>query len=187
VWRCSLALLQTLVRQRTVSLRDPTLPHSRIIIGPLDKAGISSVSGLCRPHTQSNQHLTMHLRRLGAPASGSRRPRSFGGTESASSWPVEPASCHPSQTKVRQGNLSANSQERTIMKRNTAGVDRVIRVVLGLAAVGAGVMFRSWWGALGLIPLMTGLIGFCPLYALLKVSTASHSVAQSAAAKPKQA
>jgi hypothetical protein len=61
------------------------------------------------------------------------------------------------------------------MKRNTASVDRVVRIVLGAAAIAAGIVFKSWWGALGLIPLVTGLVGFCPLYALLRVSTARHS------------
>jgi hypothetical protein len=61
------------------------------------------------------------------------------------------------------------------MKRNTASLDRIVRVVLGLVAIAAGIVFKSWWGALGLIPLVTGLVGFCPLYAILKISTARHS------------
>jgi len=57
------------------------------------------------------------------------------------------------------------------VKKNTGIVDRVIRVVVGIAALIAGVVFKSWWGALGLIPLVTGLAGFCPVYALLRTST----------------
>jgi hypothetical protein len=50
------------------------------------------------------------------------------------------------------------------MKHNVGGIDRIIRVLLGLAAIVAGVYFQSWWGALGLIPLLTAAISWCPLY-----------------------
>jgi hypothetical protein len=69
------------------------------------------------------------------------------------------------------------------MNKNTGNADRAIRVVLGVAAIAAGVVFRSWWGALGLIPLVTGLVGFCPLYALIRVSTARHQGDRPATAK----
>ncbi len=61
------------------------------------------------------------------------------------------------------------------MKKNTGSVDRLIRVVLGATLIIVGVVLRSWWGALGLLPLVTGLFGFCPLYALLRTSTNRHS------------
>jgi hypothetical protein len=61
------------------------------------------------------------------------------------------------------------------MQKNTASADRTLRVVIGVAAIAAGIGFKSWWGALGLVPLATGLVGFCPLYALLKISTARRS------------
>ncbi len=57
------------------------------------------------------------------------------------------------------------------MKINMGSVDRVLRVVAGLVIIGAGIAFRSWWGVIGVIPLATAAIGFCPLYALLGVST----------------
>ncbi|MBD3788817.1 MAG: DUF2892 domain-containing protein [Campylobacterales bacterium] len=57
------------------------------------------------------------------------------------------------------------------MKCNTGKVDRIIRIVLGLAIITWGVMSQNWLGAIGLIPLGTGLIGFCPLYTLLGLNT----------------
>lgn len=57
------------------------------------------------------------------------------------------------------------------MKHNVGGIDRIIRVLLGLAAIGAGVYFKSWWGALGLIPLLTAAISSCPLYMAFGLST----------------
>jgi hypothetical protein len=57
------------------------------------------------------------------------------------------------------------------MKRNVGGVDKVIRIVAGLAIIIVGIVMKSWWGAIGLLPLGTGLFGYCGLYPLLKVST----------------
>ena len=59
---------------------------------------------------------------------------------------------------------------------NEAGWDRAVRVVLGLAlmVVGFGVLGGTGGtilGIVGLVPLVTGLVGFCPLYALLHVRT----------------
>jgi hypothetical protein len=58
------------------------------------------------------------------------------------------------------------------MKKNIGGIERVARIVLGgaiLALVFIGP--KSNWGYLGIIPLVTGLIGWCPPYALFGLST----------------
>ncbi|KPL84255.1 membrane protein [Thermanaerothrix daxensis] len=63
------------------------------------------------------------------------------------------------------------------MRVNEAGWDRVLRVVLGivLLVLGWGGIVSGGWGTvfkiLGFVPLLTGLVGWCPLYALLKVRT----------------
>jgi len=60
---------------------------------------------------------------------------------------------------------------------NESGIDRVIRVVLGVAVLylgWAGVVTGGWGVFLkivGFVPLLTGLSGFCPLYAVLKLRT----------------
>ena len=54
------------------------------------------------------------------------------------------------------------------MMCNTGKPDRVIRGVLGMATIGAGVALSSVvLGVLGAVPLLTGMSGFCPLYAML--------------------
>jgi hypothetical protein len=56
------------------------------------------------------------------------------------------------------------------MFKNESTLDRLLRVALGLGLlllVVAGP--RALWGLLGLIPLVTGIVGFCPLYRLLGV------------------
>ncbi len=50
------------------------------------------------------------------------------------------------------------------MKQNVGGIDRILRIVLGLALLGAGLAFKSWWGLVGLGPLPTAAIGWCPAY-----------------------
>ncbi|HEY5642966.1 MAG TPA: DUF2892 domain-containing protein [Woeseiaceae bacterium] len=58
------------------------------------------------------------------------------------------------------------------MTKNEGTIDRVLRVV-----VGAGVLSlvfvgpQTAWGWIGIVPLLTGIIGYCPAYSLLGIST----------------
>ena len=60
------------------------------------------------------------------------------------------------------------------MKPNVGGSDRAFRFFVGLAVIGAGVYFRSWWGALGLIPLATAILRWCPTYIPFGTNTAKN-------------
>lgn len=57
------------------------------------------------------------------------------------------------------------------MTRNVGGGDRVFRIVLGVVVIAVGVYYRSWWGVLGALPLLTGLFSFCPVYLPFGTST----------------
>ena len=58
------------------------------------------------------------------------------------------------------------------MKTNVGSVDRTIRIVLGLALIGLTVTGNiGMWGWLGVVPLATGAIGWCPPYAIFGIST----------------
>jgi len=57
------------------------------------------------------------------------------------------------------------------MKANVGTIDRVLRVIVGLALIGVAVSGVSVWGWLGVIPLATGLIKFCPAYAIFGLNT----------------
>jgi hypothetical protein len=60
------------------------------------------------------------------------------------------------------------------MKSNVGGIDRILRIVIGLVLVGlAATGSVGWWGWLGLILLATGAIGWCPPYALFGWNTCS--------------
>lgn len=58
------------------------------------------------------------------------------------------------------------------MKRNVGQIDRTIRIFAGLTLVGmAALGMYTPWTWLGVVPLLTGLIGWCPPYALLGFNT----------------
>lgn len=60
--------------------------------------------------------------------------------------------------------------------RNEAIWDRVLRIVVGLALL--ALVFtgpRTPWGWFGLVPLLTGLVGYCPLYGLFGLSSCPKS------------
>lgn len=57
------------------------------------------------------------------------------------------------------------------MTANVGSVDKVIRIILGLAILVIGYLNESWWGLVGLVPLITAFVGFCPAYSLIGVST----------------
>lgn len=58
------------------------------------------------------------------------------------------------------------------MKRNVGGIDRAIRIILGLALIiAAATGTIGWWGWLGVLVLASGVFSFCGLYALLGVNT----------------
>jgi type IV secretory pathway TrbD component len=57
------------------------------------------------------------------------------------------------------------------MKANVGGADKVIRVVVGLIIIVLGLVYKSWWGLVGVLILATGVLNFCLLYIPLGIST----------------
>jgi len=60
------------------------------------------------------------------------------------------------------------------MKVNEGGVDRGIRAVLGIALLAFALFSDNglrWWGLIGILPLVTAAMGWCPLYSVLGIST----------------
>lgn len=56
--------------------------------------------------------------------------------------------------------------------QNEGNLDRILRGALGIALLSLTVVGpRTPWGLVGLVPLITGLIGFCPLYRILGINT----------------
>ena len=58
------------------------------------------------------------------------------------------------------------------MKINEGGWDRAVRVIVGLALILAAALgYVGVWGYIGILPLVTGIIGVCPAYSLLGMNT----------------
>lgn len=61
------------------------------------------------------------------------------------------------------------------MTTNIGGVERIIRIVAGLVLIAlAATGTVSWWGWLGLVPLATGALGWCPPYSILGINTCKN-------------
>lgn len=73
------------------------------------------------------------------------------------------------------------------MKANEASWDRIARVVLGVVLIGVGILaVGGGWGwvvaAIGLVPLVTGLVGWCPIYSVIGKGTKTEDGADRIAA-----
>lgn len=63
-----------------------------------------------------------------------------------------------------------------MFSKNVGGLDKILRITAGLALLAFAILAPqgtpyAWLGYLGIVPLATGLLGFCPLYPLLGLST----------------
>jgi hypothetical protein len=57
------------------------------------------------------------------------------------------------------------------MKKNIGRNDKIARIILGILIIVLGIVYNSWWGLIGVIPLATAFINFCPLYLPFGIST----------------
>lgn len=57
------------------------------------------------------------------------------------------------------------------MKSNVGGIDRTLRFIVGFGVLAAGYYFKTWWGLLGLMPILTATVRFCPAYLPFGLST----------------
>jgi len=65
------------------------------------------------------------------------------------------------------------------MKQNVGGIDRTVRIVAGLALIAlAATGTVGVWGWIGVVPLATGLVGWCPPYAIFGWNTCSVKQSQ---------
>jgi hypothetical protein len=67
---------------------------------------------------------------------------------------------------------SSNPIKGANMKLNVGGIDRILRIVVGLALIGATLAgMIGVWGWIGVVPLLTGIFKFCPAYTLLGLNS----------------
>jgi hypothetical protein len=70
--------------------------------------------------------------------------------------------------------MTRSAKKETSMERNVGGVDKAIRIVVGLGLLSLLFLLPGgmrWLGLIGLVPLLTAAMGFCPLYSLLGIRT----------------
>jgi membrane-associated protease RseP (regulator of RpoE activity) len=62
------------------------------------------------------------------------------------------------------------------MHSNVGGIDKVLRIIVGIALIAsAATGVIGAWGWIGVVPLITGLFNFCPLYTLIGIKTCKVS------------
>ena len=59
------------------------------------------------------------------------------------------------------------------MKKNVGSTDQLVRYAAGAVLIGLGLYYGSWWGVIGIVPIATALIGWCPPYSILGINTRS--------------
>lgn len=59
--------------------------------------------------------------------------------------------------------------------RNEGSMDRALRIFLGVFLIGMALSGVTAWGWIGIVPLLTGLFGTCPLYSILGINTCKVS------------
>ncbi len=57
------------------------------------------------------------------------------------------------------------------MKKNMGSTDRIIRFIIGIVILALGIYYGSWWGLVGLIPIITAFVNWCPAYLPFGIST----------------
>jgi len=69
---------------------------------------------------------------------------------------------HPSDTE--EGELK-------MMSKNVGPIDKIFRILLGVAVIVFGLSVHSWLAIIGLLPILTAIVGCCPLYVPFGIST----------------
>ncbi|THF64409.1 YgaP family membrane protein [Pseudothauera rhizosphaerae] len=57
------------------------------------------------------------------------------------------------------------------MKSNVGGIDKILRILVGIALIAWALLGGPVWAWIGILPLATGLMGWCPAYLLIGVNT----------------
>jgi len=73
--------------------------------------------------------------------------------------------------RVTSSEIGQYTCEVIKMKCNVGKTEQIVRIVVGILIVLLGVYFRSWWGLIGIVLIITGSIRYCPISDVLGIST----------------
>lgn len=57
------------------------------------------------------------------------------------------------------------------MQKNVGNVDRILRIAAGILIIAWGLSTENWLGAIGIVPILTGVLRWCPAYCPLGIKT----------------
>ena len=60
-----------------------------------------------------------------------------------------------------------------MIKENVGGIDRTLRIIVGVMLIAVGAWYLNWWGIVGIVLILTALMSWCPLYLPFGFSTSS--------------
>ena len=63
---------------------------------------------------------------------------------------------------------------------NIGNIDRIIRALISFAIIIPGIICKADWGAFGIIPLVTAITAICPIYAILRITSAYYEETETA-------
>jgi Protein of unknown function (DUF2892) len=79
---------------------------------------------------------------------------------------------HHAHTATHAGTVPEATEDSTMFKTNVGGIDRILRIVAGLALIALTLTGTiGVWGWIGVVPLATGLMSSCPLYSIIGLNT----------------
>lgn len=61
------------------------------------------------------------------------------------------------------------------MKINLGSIDRILRLLIGTGIVGLGIVYQSWLGVIGIIPIVTAFVRWCPIYSMFSLNTCPNN------------
>ena len=64
------------------------------------------------------------------------------------------------------------------MNPNVGSTDKILRITMAVVIAAAGIYFKSWWGLVAIVPFLTAVISFCPLYTIFGLNTCSAKSVQ---------
>jgi hypothetical protein len=76
----------------------------------------------------------------------------------------------------QQSQLGKKVSVMKIIKKNVGNTDTILRVIVGMIILFAGLYYNSLWGFVGIIFIGSGTLSFCPVYRLFKIQTCSPNL-----------